>query len=790
MSWGRLLIVVSLATTSVVAVAGREPVTAVPAQTPPDGYTNPAVAIGTSPFVLKDGAKYYQYLDGFPYGRIPIAESTDLETWTWPNAQSALIATSYAWAQPDVTKFTAPSVSYIPTNAEAQRYVLYFTGVHKGAAGHPAGQRCIGVATSRSPAGPFVEYAPAGQTPQPLVCPDNGDNTTNPVEATDPSPAPIGGALNQRLLLYQLTGPSRGIYSQRLLASGLAVDPAVPTSRIFTAPDTPPAGQNVWRDGVVERPAVAIGPDGQAWLVFSGTDPSTGRQSVGTVKCVTYGGLAPCIPYGSGLPLGVYPANGGRWFGSSDQVANPGRAQVFSDGNQSWITYQASAAGDCSGTTCVNPHTYVDKFCFAGNRPRTNAPTTGPQTRDPAAACEQDVPADWQASVGQHLQNVGAWGLLDIPSPGQTLRQIVHTTSGGSAVRVRISNRVGTEPLRIDQATVAVSAQRQSADNTVAGPIKALTFGGRPNVQVPIGSEVVSDAIRLDSPVSPGHDLAVSLFVPQHAGPADLWIVGNETSFSAPGNQVAAASLTNPTSTSGTIAVAAVDLLTSNPQGTVVVLGDSITDGFGDAPLLDTADDADPLTTANWTDVLYGRLADPSIGRARTGVVNEGLVGGTTGPASSVETGLERLDRDVLAQTGIRTVIVEFGHNDVKAGQSADQITTALQTLVQRAHFAGVRVVGMTLPPIWMPARNPATGNCEYSAPHDLAQEAVRTTVNNRIVDHTIPFDAVVRLDQVYGAKPPGDPQQVDFAMVGDDCVHPGEAGRAAIANAVDLATI
>jgi lysophospholipase L1-like esterase len=398
------------------------------------------------------------------------------------------------------------------------------------------------------------------------------------------------------------------------------------------------------------------------------------------------------------------------------------------------------------------------------------------------------VPSDWQATVGQHLQNSGGWGLLNISSPGATLRQVVHTTSGGTAVRVRITNRVGTEPLRIDQATVAVSTQRQGAASTVAGPIKALTFGGRAGVQVPIGSEVVSDAIRFDSPIPSGHDVAVSLFIPQHSGPADLWIVGNETSFQAAGNQVDATSLTGPASGPATVGVAAVDLLTPSPQGTVVVLADSITDGYGDGPLLDTADDTDPNTTANWTDVFYGLLA--AAGRAQTGVVNEGLVADMLGPAPTVESGLERLDREVLAQTGITTMIVELGNNDVRGrpGLTADQLTSEFQTLVQRAHAAGVRVIGMTIPPIWFPTRS--GDSCTYEGTTlNQAQEAIRNTVNQRMSDRTIPFDDVVPLAEVYGA-PPGDPGQFDLAMVGDDCIHPGELGRSSIAAAVIQATL
>src|SRR4051794_35784479 len=55
----------------------------------------------------------------------------------------------------------------------------------------------------------------------------------------------------------------------------------------------------------------------------------------------------------------------------------------------------------------------------------------------------------------------------------QTIREVVHTSLGGSAVRVRISNAFGTVGLAIGAAHVAVSAGRASI---VTGSDRALTF--------------------------------------------------------------------------------------------------------------------------------------------------------------------------------------------------------------------------------------------------------------------------------------------------------------------------
>jgi len=57
----------------------------------------------------------------------------------------------------------------------------------------------------------------------------------------------------------------------------------------------------------------------------------------------------------------------------------------------------------------------------------------------------------------------------------QTLRQIAHVSIGGSRVRIVLANSLGTLPLRIGAAQVAL---RDKGALIVAGSNRALTFGG------------------------------------------------------------------------------------------------------------------------------------------------------------------------------------------------------------------------------------------------------------------------------------------------------------------------
>src|SRR5262249_16916306 len=68
-----------------------------------------------------------------------------------------------------------------------------------------------------------------------------------------------------------------------------------------------------------------------------------------------------------------------------------------------------------------------------------------------------------------------------------TLREIVHTSIAGKALRVRLTNEFGKEPLRIDAATIANSTGVSGVD---AASLRDLTFGGSASIVIPPGAEV------------------------------------------------------------------------------------------------------------------------------------------------------------------------------------------------------------------------------------------------------------------------------------------------------------
>ena len=193
----------------------------------------------------------------------------------------------------------------------------------------------------------------------------------------------------------------------------------------------------------------------------------------------------------------------------------------------------------------------------------------------------------------------------------QTIRHIVHTSVGGRKVRVRLSNAFGVMPLRVGAASVAL----RRADTAIyPGTSRRLTFSGQASILVPAGNVVVSDAVDLDVPTR--GDLAVSVYLPTETGPATYHETTMQDSYIAAGvgNFTGAIDLPAATAIRSTYYLSVVEVLASEPIGTLVAFGDSITVGAGSSPNLNRT----------WPDFLSARL-NPNPSRPRLAVINQGI---------------------------------------------------------------------------------------------------------------------------------------------------------------------
>ncbi len=351
----------------------------------------------------------------------------------------------------------------------------------------------------------------------------------------------------------------------------------------------------------------------------------------------------------------------------------------------------------------------------------------------------------------------------------QTLRLIVHTSTGGNRVRIRLSNELGATPLTIGAARIGL---RAGGSDVAAGTDRALTFGGRSFVTIPPGAPALSDPVELNVP--PLSDLAVSLYLPGTVQATTVHQLALQTNYvSLPGNFTAAATLPVQRTIQVWPFLTEVDVDTSGP--TIVTLGDSITDGTRSTP----------DTNNRWPDWLARRLQterDPVLGiNARFGVVNRGISGnrllGNSPNTLAGRSAQERFDRDVLATAGVRYLVVLIGINDIGNSSptspvTAEDLIAAYRQLIQRAHAKGISVIGATLTPF------------EGAAYYSPEKEVVRQAVNNWIRNND-EFDAVIDFDRV--TRDPARPSRFLPAYDSGDHLHPNDLGYQAMGNAVPL---
>ncbi|KOE99631.1 SGNH/GDSL hydrolase family protein [Stenotrophomonas maltophilia] len=372
--------------------------------------------------------------------------------------------------------------------------------------------------------------------------------------------------------------------------------------------------------------------------------------------------------------------------------------------------------------------------------------------------------ASWQASPQP------VWGadflfptLVPATLHDQTFRQTARISLGGPRLRVRLSNAYGTQPLRIGAASVAARAG--------ATP-QPLSFDGQPGVLIGPGQERLSDPLSLAT--DDRQALQVSIFVPGPTPVQTFHWEGRQTSWTAPGDQSRAQALSAASSTTARLFLAGIEVEAAARARSVVVIGDSITDG-ATASL-----DQDQ----RWTDHLAARLAPRGIA-----VVNAGISGGRLLRDGMGESVLARLQRDVLDQPGVASVIVLIGINDIswpgtafarnQARPALAELQAGYRALAEQARGRGIRIVGATLAPF--AGALPDTPLDDYYHPD---KDVLRRQLNAWLRTDS-PFDAVIDLDAAL--RDPADPSQMAAAYDSGDHLHPGDAGNRAMAEAVDL---
>jgi lysophospholipase L1-like esterase len=370
-----------------------------------------------------------------------------------------------------------------------------------------------------------------------------------------------------------------------------------------------------------------------------------------------------------------------------------------------------------------------------------------------AASTPNDASGAWVGTWAASPQSGGA------SFNQQTLRQIVHTSIAGRAARVQFSNAFGMQPLHLSDVHIA---QRASGASVSSSTDRAVTFGGQTDVTIVAGGVSASDLV--DFSVAALSDVAISVYFPQSTGPATYHQQGTQTNYIAAGNVSANADLPGAQTTGSYSFLVNLDVQGSGSTGSVVALGASITDGYA------SAEDANH----RWPNYLAIRLSNAGLA---IGVLNQGINGNRLLVDGSGQSALNRFDRDVLSQPGVAWVIFSDDPiNDLGSTTptpSADQLVAAATHLIASAHQSSIKFLCSTLTPF------------EGASYWTQAGEAGREGFNAFVRGPRSGCDGVV--DQDLATHDPANPTRFLPAFDSGDHLHPNDAGRQAIANAVGL---
>lgn len=339
-----------------------------------------------------------------------------------------------------------------------------------------------------------------------------------------------------------------------------------------------------------------------------------------------------------------------------------------------------------------------------------------------------------------------------------TIKQTIHVSLGGKAVKLKLSNEYSDSTIEIRSVTIEDYSQPTTVIKTynrkpttespqpslVQGSSKPqnlkLTFNGKPNVDIAKGEAVWSDEVKYDLKPLQRLNIIVEYgrmpkFPTVHSGSRTTSVI------------------TKGSEQEGVLhwyTIAALDVKTGKSE-CIPAIGNSITDGRG------TTNDMQN----RWTDI-----ANETLGaKSKCGVVNLGIGGNAVCEGGIGPTALRRFDADVLSQHGVKRIIIFEGVNDIGGSRNLERTKQRLiegyQTMIDKAHERGQKVYGATITPF---------GKSFY---YSDERERCRNEVNEWIRTSGA-FDAVIDFDKALAD--PATPSQLreDWQS---DWLHPNAEG-------------
>ena len=337
----------------------------------------------------------------------------------------------------------------------------------------------------------------------------------------------------------------------------------------------------------------------------------------------------------------------------------------------------------------------------------------------------------------------------------RSVRQVVKVSIGGNVIRLQLSNELSSEPVEITSVYIAKAGNGPEIYKTSA---KYLQFGKNRQVVIPAGKAVFSDALKFK--LQPLEHVSITINYLKAPKEPTVHMGSRTTSYILRGVTNSYTDFTTAFKEDHWFNISAIDVLDATASS-IAILGNSITDGKGSTT---NAQD-------RWPDFLSAALNNGAgfnlFKVGKTGILNLGIGNNRILSVGLGAPGKERFDRDILAQRGLRAVIIFEAINDIGTSTNPDEtarkLVEAYQVMIKKARQRGLKVYMGTITP-FRGCRGYFTEEREKA--RKIVNSWIRTTHE---IDGFIDFDALMR--------DPSAPEQLRREWQIGDWLHPNPVG-------------
>ena len=337
----------------------------------------------------------------------------------------------------------------------------------------------------------------------------------------------------------------------------------------------------------------------------------------------------------------------------------------------------------------------------------------------------------------------------------RSVRQVVKVSIGGNVIRLQLSNELSSEPVEITSVYIAKAGNGPEIYKT---SVKYLQFGKKRQVVIPAGKAVFSDALKFK--LQPLERVSITINYLKAPKEPTVHMGSRTTSYILRGVTNSYTDFTTAFKEDHWFNISAIDVLDATASS-IAILGNSITDGKGSTT---NAQD-------RWPDFLSAALNNGAgfnlFKVGKTGILNLGIGNNRILSVGLGAPGKERFDRDILAQRGLRAVIIFEAINDIGTSTNPDEtarkLVEAYQVMIKKARQRGLKVYMGTITP-FRGCRGYFTEEREKA--RKIVNSWIRTTHE---IDGFIDFDALMR--------DPSAPEQLRREWQIGDWLHPNPVG-------------